>query len=148
MATQGQLARIHIAKKELNLPDDRYRRILYRVAMKNSAKDCTEYEANRVLAYFRRCGWKPKPRSKKYDNLGHRPHMATPSQMRKIEVTWDKVSRATTVRTRHIALRNFLNRLVAVSDITFLTHDAAQKVLIALTTMEKEVQNRHPNSGT
>ncbi len=53
------LAKIHIAKKELNLHDDDYRAILERETGQRSAKGLSDAQAGRVLEAFKRLGWKP-----------------------------------------------------------------------------------------
>lgn len=52
-----QLARIHIAKKELGLDDDAYRDVLMRVTGKASSKDMTITERDDVINEMRRLGW-------------------------------------------------------------------------------------------
>lgn len=61
------LAAIHVAKKELRLPDDVYRDILERATGKRSAKDLTPVESGRVLEEMRRLGFEKasKPRNAK-----------------------------------------------------------------------------------
>jgi len=54
------LAKIHIAKAQLDLDDDDYRDIISRVGGEKSAADLTEQGRQRVLAHFKRCGWQPK----------------------------------------------------------------------------------------
>lgn len=53
-------AKLHIARKELALPDEAYRDILHRITGKSSAKDATTPALEEVLAHFRTLGWKPK----------------------------------------------------------------------------------------
>lgn len=62
MPAAATLAKIHIAKKDLALDDDTYRAVLQGMTGKASSKDLTETEALNLLAYFKRCGWKPKAR--------------------------------------------------------------------------------------
>ncbi|WP_243310082.1 gp16 family protein [Fundidesulfovibrio agrisoli] len=59
------LAKVHIARKDLNLDDDTYRELLHRVTGHESAKDCTVPELVRVVAEFRRKGWQEKPKGGK-----------------------------------------------------------------------------------
>lgn len=58
MSRKAQLARIHIAKKELGLDDATYRSILERVVGKASAADCDEAGLELVLKEFTRLGHK------------------------------------------------------------------------------------------
>lgn len=60
----GQLSKIHIAKKDLCLDDDTYRALLKRVAGVSSAKDLAPRQLSAVLAEFQRLGWKARPAAK------------------------------------------------------------------------------------
>ena len=105
MPTRNELAKIHIAKKELWLSEALYRDFLFILFGKNSAKDLNPKEVEELLTHFMSLGWQPQwPRNqrtgpnqppsnspshpKKYDDLGDRPGMATPAQLRMIEYLW------------------------------------------------------------
>ena len=53
-----QLARIHLAKKQLRLDDDTYRSLLLRVGGHASSADMTAEQRNAVLREFARLGFK------------------------------------------------------------------------------------------
>lgn len=53
------LAKIHIAKKQLALDDATYRAMLQAHGGASSAKDLTPAGAAKVLAHLKRCGFKP-----------------------------------------------------------------------------------------
>jgi len=55
--TRGQLALVHVAKKDLGLDDEAYRDILHVEAGVTSARDLTPSGLERVLARFREMGW-------------------------------------------------------------------------------------------
>ena len=55
------LAKIHVAKKDLGMDDDSYRALLARVAGVRSAKDLAPRQVAAVLSEFQRLGWQPKP---------------------------------------------------------------------------------------
>ena len=98
MATKRQIQKIHIAKNNLGLGDVRYRDFLRGVTGKESSKELTEHEADKVIFEFKRIGWKEKkrtpktgdvqPKKLKYEDMGKRPGMATPRQLRMIEAMW------------------------------------------------------------
>lgn len=75
MARQSQIAKIHIAKQQLNIPEDAYRLMLKRFGV-TSSKDLTIVQAERVIDEFIAKGWKPKKPNKakgkphNFDNLG------------------------------------------------------------------------------
>lgn len=58
--THAQLAKIHIAKKELQLTDEIYHDILALHFKAETAKDLTDRQAEQLLDFFRAKGWKPK----------------------------------------------------------------------------------------
>lgn len=57
----GQLSKIHIARKDLGLDDETYRALLARVAGVRSAKGLNARQMGAVLAEFERLGWQAKP---------------------------------------------------------------------------------------
>lgn len=65
MPRNPELAKIHIAKKELAMDDDTYRSMLQAVAGVSSASALTPAGVNAVLAHLKRCGWKPTTRAGK-----------------------------------------------------------------------------------
>ena len=60
MPSRADLAKIHIAKKELGLTDEAYRDILRLHFQVESARDLTPRQATVLLNKFRAKGWKPK----------------------------------------------------------------------------------------
>ena len=139
MPSRKSLAKIHIAKKELNLTDEEYRKILYDCFGVVSSKYLTDQQADMLIAVFVDMGWKPKkkenkPKFKKYDELGDRKGFATPAQLRKIEATWKIVSREKTKKS----LDRFLFRRFRVMKLENLPFDKVPAVLKALESMKKQ----------
>lgn len=60
-ARGGDLAKIHIAKKQLGMADDAYRALLWTVGRVHSSKDLDHAGRARLLDHFRACGWKASP---------------------------------------------------------------------------------------
>ncbi|NVK42134.1 MAG: regulatory protein GemA [Oceanospirillaceae bacterium] len=79
---KADLAKIHIAKKQLNMDDETYRAMLQNVAGVRSSKDLNAQGRTAVLNHLRTCGVKFK-RSKAKPYPG-KPHNMT-EQMTKIE---------------------------------------------------------------
>ncbi len=76
----SELAKIHIAKKELAMDDDTYRAMLMQVAGVSSAADLSADGRAKVLEHFKAAGFKGK---KTYTK---RPHTAdNKAQIKKIE---------------------------------------------------------------
>jgi phage gp16-like protein len=59
---RAMTAKIHIAKKQLQLDEDDYRQILLDESGRTSSGDCTEAELERVLKRFEALGFKPLPK--------------------------------------------------------------------------------------
>jgi len=59
MPSRNDLARIHLAKKELKLDEATYRGVLWERYGKESAADLTERQAADLIDHFRRKGWRP-----------------------------------------------------------------------------------------
>lgn len=56
---QAMLAKVHLAKKELGLPEESYRDVLECVTGKRSAGQLNEAQLDLVIEAFKREGWKP-----------------------------------------------------------------------------------------
>lgn len=127
LATKQQLAMVHIAKKQLALPDESYRAILTRLTGRDSSRDCSTEDLDRVLAEFKRLGWIPKAKPNAYSD---RPYV------RKIYALWNEAGRVGAIENASKeALRAFTNRQTAKSAPEFLTPSEANKVSEALKAM-------------
>jgi len=60
---RSMLAKVHVAKKELNLSDDDYEAILLDVTGNASAGNCTDAELDRVIKRFESKGFRPKAKA-------------------------------------------------------------------------------------
>ena len=93
--SKADLAKIHIAKKELGLNDEEYRDILrYRFGpKKDSAAKLTPGQAFSLLNHFKTLGWKPK-------GPGKLPGLQVPpdGQSKKIQALWITLAQAGVVR--------------------------------------------------
>ncbi len=134
MPVRQLLAKIHIAKKELNLSDDIYRDILYRKFRVGSSAALSNSQAMVLIHHFKDLGWVPKSKPKKYDGQKGDVYSATPGQKRKIEAMWHDLYRGNE-ETKH--LRQFLWNHFKVSDVGFLDKDKAHDVIEALKAMQK-----------
>lgn len=82
--SRNDLAKIHIAKKELAMDDDVYRMVLLRVTGKDSASKLNPKQAADLLEEFKSLGWKPK-RSNKAGRAKPRPARWRRDMMDKVE---------------------------------------------------------------
>ena len=146
LASRGQKALIHIAKKELGLSESLYRATLRHVCGKESAAELTGPEAKRLIDFFEKMGFSPRKKEKKrfyrdFSNLPEdRDPWASPGQLKLIYKLWARISRA---KDKQVALRRFVFRLAKVSDPTFLTFRQAGIVIEAL----KKMDARENGSG-
>jgi len=143
-----ELAKIHIAKKDLGLDDDLYSDIIANIggAKSGSAKDLTNIGRAKVLGHFRQLGWEKKGGSSgkmKYTDLDNNDGgRASGAQMRLIEALWNEVSYAGTEDAKKKALRTFLKNKTktassqGIEGIRFLSSWQAHKIIIALKAME------------
>jgi phage gp16-like protein len=138
MPVQKLLAKIHIAKKELNLSDDTYRDILYRKFRVGTSAALSNSQAMVLVHHFKDLGWQPKMKPKKYDDQKGDIYSATPAQKRKIEAMWHDLYRGNE-ETKH--LRQFLWNHFKISDIRFLDKDKAYNVIEALKSMARRRQD-------
>jgi Protein of unknown function (DUF1018) len=74
---------------------------------------------------------------KKFDELGQRPGMASPAQLRFVEGLWAEISRQPDAATRANALRTFLKRIVGIEEITWLEPGHVKKIIRALLVMKQ-----------
>lgn len=67
---RAELAKIHLAKKQLRMDEDSYRDMLWTIAQVRSAADLDDTGRHRVIAHMRSCGAVFEPPRRK----GQRPH--------------------------------------------------------------------------
>ena len=134
-STRKQKVLIHIGKNQIGMDDDEYRDILENRYKKKSSKDLTYNQAEDLIRLFKKLGFKPKGKSRKYEELAGRPGMATPGMLRKIEAMWAEVTYSKNKKT---GLRNFLFIRFGVSDLKFLTMAKGNAVIEALKRMKVE----------
>ena len=123
------LARVHIAAKEMGLDEETYRDLLERETGQRSAAGLSDGQLERVLAGFRRRGWRPGRSG------GWRPRSDKP-WVRKAYALWGEAKRTGAFRDRRrSALRAFVQRQTDVEDPEWLTPQQAEKVIEALKAM-------------
>ncbi|QPJ61676.1 MAG: regulatory protein GemA [Candidatus Nitronauta litoralis] len=150
MPSQAMLAKIHIAKKELNLDDTEYRELLFGETEKTSAKDLTDAEASKVIQAFESLGWvgsaPPSPKGaggassssglkNRFSNLDGRPGMATAKQLRMIEAIWMKHP-GIQIKTGE-ALRRFLKNKFNLDGLRFIERDQVGKIKTAIESIRR-----------
>lgn len=145
MPSRRALAKIHIAKKALAMSDEAYRRTLRQITGEDTARNLSAIQIAKVLNHFHRLGWKPEPgepakaiqkERKRFDDLGSRPGMATPAQLRKIEALW-MTGRGIRAKTRR-AMRHFLGNRFGISDPRFIDSRRVTPILAAIKRMSRD----------
>jgi hypothetical protein len=133
---------LHVAKRECKLDDDAYRAVLAGAAGVESASDITTWEQYQsALTAFKALGFHVKSKTsrttglKQMDTEGKRnPAWITARQEYYIRGLWDLASRKKDL----YSLRAMLKRVGGVEDISFLTKELAQKVILALRDITKK----------
>jgi len=83
---QRQLAAIHLAKRDLGLDEENYRRVLRNATGLESAGEMTDEQRGKVLSEMRRRGFHASSARAEPRSLGRRPHnFETNPQYSKIE---------------------------------------------------------------
>lgn len=132
--SKADLAKIHIAKKELGLTEEVYRDILQQQFRRESAAQLTPGQAGKLIAHFRRMGWKPKIQRQL-------PGSTVPAdgQSRKILALWITLYKKGIVRDgSDKALMNFVRRVTATSvsrgkdHLKWCTNDEKNNIIEAL----------------
>lgn len=119
--SKADLAKIHIAKKELGLTDEVYRDILKSRFRKDSAAKLTSGQAFSLIQHFQKLGWKPS----RQQSL---PGMNIPrdGQSQKILALWIELHRKGVVQdSSDRALMRFVKRQTGKDHLKWC--DAAQK---------------------
>lgn len=126
----GSIAAIHVAKKHLGLDDDTYRAKLARITGKQSAKDMTEDERQRVLTVFRNEGFAPAPAARRADGR----QKLSGKYAKKLQALWIAGWNLGIVRDRDDkALVAFVKRQTGLDHTRFLVYpDDANRAIEAL----------------
>jgi phage gp16-like protein len=73
---QAELAKIHIAKKELGMDDDTYRAMLMQLTGFTSSKDLNGFERRKVLEHLKKAGFKGNHPGKPHNLPSNSPRAA------------------------------------------------------------------------
>ncbi|MBS3918080.1 MAG: DUF1018 domain-containing protein [Deltaproteobacteria bacterium] len=144
--TKPQIKKIKTLQSKLGIADEQYRLLLsdYWVesCTKLTEKDAAEFIGKLEAIALDKGVWKKYATSaaplgkRKYDSLGMRTGMASPRQLRMVEVLWKNVSFTHDKHKQAIALRRFIFRIAGVDDLVFLTSQGASKVINAIQSMK------------
>lgn len=142
----SSIAAIHVAKKQLGLDDDTYRAKLARITGKQSAKDMSEEERQKVLTVFRNEGFTPAPAARRSDGR----QKLTGKYAKKLQALWIAAWNLGIVRDRDdSALVSFVKRQAGVEHTRFLVYaDDANRAIEAIKSwMRREVGVSYGNTN-
>ena len=133
MSTFTQIKQIHILKNLIGLEEDLYREMLASFGV-YSSKNLTETEASIFIDILNEKVKTSKNNNhRKYDDFyGRNSEMATPPQLRKIEVLWKDISRAKDPKSLKKTLRQFIKNKFHIDDIRFMSKSRASVVIAVL----------------
>jgi phage gp16-like protein len=135
MSRNPLLAKIHIAKKQINITDDDYRAMLLRITGHKSSSLCSDLQLHAVLEEFKRLGFKAKT-SPSGAGRSSKPYI------RKIFALWaDAVSIGAISDGSRSALLAFIKRQSGVDAPDWLTIEQANKVSEGLKAIIKRARH-------
>lgn len=127
---RAMLAKIHLAKKALQLDEDDYRNILMQEAGRGSSGDCTEAELDRVLGRMQALGFKPLPKA------GGSTRAAQHPMARKARALWISLYYLGEVRSpKEAALEAFAKRQLGCEKLVWAKQSDGHKLIEALKAM-------------
>ncbi len=131
------LAKIHIARKELGMEEEDYRAMLQDVAGVGSSADLTVAGRSKVLRRLEKLGWKPKTRKPRQKITAREP------VDRKIRALWLDLANLGAVRDRsEKALNSYVSRQTGVDRLDWLSSKQAEKVIEALKQWQSRVEKQ------
>ena len=122
-------AKIHIAKKDMNLDDDKYRALLYGATGKDSTKGMSYAEMEAVLKAFTEKGWEQTVNKSKNARPMFRKK-STKGYIRKVYSLWGVLKKEGIVKARFPD--GFCKRIVEIDNTDKLDKAEANKVIEAL----------------
>ena len=131
--SRADLAKIHIAKKELGLTDEAYRDILRVQFKRESAAKLTPGQAGMLLGHFRSLGWKPKSQMAL-------PGVQPPAdgKSKKIQALWITLHKAGVIRDgSDKAMLSFVKRITRTDRLQWATDAQKSMVIEALKAMAR-----------
>lgn len=129
-------AKIHIAKKDLNLDDGSYRDVLERVTGKNSSKNMTETQLKAVINEFKQYGWQPKASPTTQQRYGKKPSASVERPSRQAII--DKVGAILADMGLHWNYVHAMSRnMFGKLQLQFCTDDEMVKVMQALAVYQR-----------
>lgn len=139
---RAELAKIHIAKKDLGLDRARYEAILWDQVGVHSSADLDSAGRRKVLEYFKSKGWRPK-RSGSSPESRHKAS-GSKSQADKIRALWIVMYKAGIVKngSEH-ALNRYVKRMTGIDYVQWLCPNNANRVIESLKRWRSRVEGQN-----
>lgn len=146
MPTHAELAKIHIAKRDLKLNDELYRGFMNVLFGETSAKDLTHEQIEELLEHFKSLGWgeqytssKGQAGHKKSGSKIHSPsHSSGPATMAQISLIVYLWKHGPGIRHKSMqALDHFLNHHFHISSLKQIPARRVPGILGAIKNMGK-----------
>ena len=132
MSNFTQIKKIHALTNILGLEDELYRDMLASFGV-GSSKNLTDTEAQIFIEILEAKVSFKENTHKKYDDFKSRDNaMATPAQLRKIEVVWRDMHSSMDKDLIKKSLRKFIKKQFHLEDIRFITKIKAGKIIAVL----------------
>ena len=145
MISFSQIKQIHTLKNILGLDDEVYREMLMSFGVA-TCKNLTFTEAQilvEILSEKAIAAGKWQRPNKKYADLESRHiDMATPAQMRKIEIMWGELYNVKTYENTQRTLRKFIQNHFKISDIRFIDKLTATKIIHVISKIKIQKFNK------
>lgn len=118
---------IHIAKGQLGMDDDTYRNMLKQLTQKDSTKQLTVGQLNRVIAHLQGLGFKIQTKNKQS------PPKTFDPQSKKIRALWLELHRLGHIQdSSETALAAYVKRITTVESLAWLSTAQASQVIETL----------------
>ncbi|MFZ5659159.1 MAG: gp16 family protein [Pseudomonadota bacterium] len=122
---KADLAKIHLAIKELGWDDDTYRTVLWTIARVRSAADLDAKGRHKLISHLKSKGWRPKP-----SRGTTKRKLADDGQSKKIRALWLHLHSIGGVRNpSEAALGAFVKRMTGTDALQWLSTEKAGKVI-------------------
>lgn len=142
-ARRADLAKIHLAVKELQWDESTYRDILQTVCAVRSAGDLDAAGRRQFLEHLQRCGWKPAGGAPIAKDRPVRKPLTSPQ--RKMWSLWQQLADAGLVRNRKMpSLLAYVQRQTHVDRLEWL--NGAQEALV-IESLKAWLERRTPEEG-
>ena len=127
------IAKIHVAKAQLNLDDEQYRDIVRRITGKDSAAKCRYSQLIDLINEFKALGWKT-PKKKAFRRTPFDP-------IKKIYALWGELQALGAVQsTDKTALDTFVKKYTGIDSVQWLLPDQQRKIIEILKQWIKRIE--------